>query len=264
MNIITTRHYPPDYLKNITETLSLWTNFINSKTNFSFIKFGDGEFFCMMGAPGTNCDQHPYTKELGDKLLAAWNFFSTCDLENIYIAEWGDQPGSFGTPQNIVPRQNLNNPVFDFFNQLMSQRKKHNFKLVNFEIVLQNTLTTEKYNFYKSIKNSKRKKIFIGPERLKNVQSFLNVDLHIQIPLLNSFTKYDKILSACLDIIEDDTIFIFSSGMPTKSLISDILNYKNNITCIDIGSGFDSLFVGGTREGQIETTVVRDFYKELL
>jgi hypothetical protein len=263
MDIISTRHYPQDYLNNILKTIVEWTNFIECNNNFSFIKFGDGEFFCMMGNQGANCDNHAYSPELGKKLIDAWNYFANNDIDNIYIAEWADQPGSFGTPQGIYPVQNINNPVFSFLNNLLLTNK-NKFKLVNFEILLQNTLSKQKYNLFKTIKQSKRNKIFVGPERLNAVTNFLNITTHIQVPLPNSFNVYDKILENCKQRANDNSIFIFSSGMPTKSLICDLLKYNNSITCLDTGSSFDTLFVGGTREGQLDTETVKNYYKDLL
>ena len=260
---LTTRIYPEEYLEEIKKTLENWIHKINTSNNFAFIKFGDGEFFCMMGANGSNCDQHPYTLDLQKKLINAWNYYCDNKQHDVYIAEWADQPGSFGMPQNILPQKNINNPVFVFYKQI-TENKNLNFKLVNFEILLQNTLTQQKYNFYKAIKNSKRKKIFIGPERLFPVQKFLNVDIHIQVPLINTFSKYNEILLHCKQASTENAIYIFSSGMPTKALIFELLKEIKNITCLDVGSGFDALFVGGTREGQLDKTIVTSFYKDLL
>lgn len=262
--LITTRIYPTEYFKEIFETLDLWTNFIRNNNNFSFVKFGDGELYCMMGASGQNCDQHPYTAELKTKLINAWNFFSDANIANMYIAEWGDQPGSFGMPQYAKPIQNLNNPVFVFLQYLLSQRQHYNFKFTNYEIVMHNTVSEQKFNFFKNIKESTRKKIFVGPERLQKVQQFLNMQVHIQIPILNSFGSYDTILARCIEEIEDNAIYIFSGSMPSKSLAHMILQNNSNVTCIDAGSSFDPIFVGGTREGQIETDILLAFYKEIL
>lgn len=259
----TTRFYPEEYLNTVTQTLKCWTENIINKKNFSFIKFGDGEFYCMLGTPGYNCDQHPYSKILGEKLNLAWNYFCSSKTHEIYIAEWADQPGSFGTPQNILPQKNPHNPIFSFYNKI-TENKELNFKLVNFEILLQNTLSLEKYNFFKTLKNIDRNKVFIGPERLNKVQSFLNINTHIQVPLHNTFSKYDDILNACKNLYKKNTIFIFSSGMPTKSLIFELIKEHSDITCLDTGSSFDALFVGGTREGQLNTDTLLTFYKDLL
>lgn len=132
---------------------------------------------------------------------------------------------------------------------------------VNYEILLQNTLCEEKFNFLKSIKDSNRKKIFVGPERLNGVVNFLNVDKFIQVPLINTFSKYDELLPNILNEIEDNSIFLFSCGLPSKSFIHKILEKNNNVTCLDFGSGFDSMFVGHTREGQIDGNFVKKYYK---
>ena len=129
---------------------------------------------------------------------------------------------------------------------------------------MHNTVSEHKYNFFKNIKDSNRKKIFVGPERLSNVQQFLNMHVHIQIPILNSFGAYDNTLTRCLEEIEDNAIFIFCGSMPSKSLVHKILQNNSNVTCLDAGSSFDPLFVGGTREGQIDTNILLAFYQEIL
>jgi hypothetical protein len=249
--LISTRNFEPTKLYDILKTLDLWSSKIIKKDNFSFIKFGDGEFFCMMGIEGENCDNHPYSKELGDKLYDAWYSFNK--YSNIYIAEWAGHK----------PEMDLKSDSEKFQYELISKTElKVNF--VNYEIVLQNTLSEQKYNFYKTIKNSNRKKIFVGPKRLFGVKEFLNIDILIEVPLINGFSEYENILSEIKNNIQDDAIYMFCSGMMSKSLIKNILDINNKSTCLDIGSGLDSIFVGQTREGQIPNNIVRDYYKELL
>lgn len=48
-------------------------NKLNDNEQFSFSRFGDGEFNCMRGKEGSNCDDHTYFKDLGVKLALAWN-----------------------------------------------------------------------------------------------------------------------------------------------------------------------------------------------
>lgn len=42
-----TRKFNEEILNKIFSTLKQWTDFIQNTINFSFIKFGDGEFYCM-------------------------------------------------------------------------------------------------------------------------------------------------------------------------------------------------------------------------
>ena len=37
---------------------------IKKKENFSFTRWGDGEWFCVMGVNGQNCDGHKYFPEM--------------------------------------------------------------------------------------------------------------------------------------------------------------------------------------------------------
>lgn len=259
--IISHRQYPEEYFNSmLKEPIVEMTDKIINHVNFSLVRFGDGEFFCMQKKKGHNCDKHPYSNELGDKLIASFEYLKK--LKNVYFGEWGDQPGSFGTPQNVAPQKNYKNPVFQYQLKLFENA---DLKLVNFEILQNNTLFQEKHTFYKTIKESKRKKIYVGPyTKLKGIEKFLNLDSFITIPEVNSFEKYDNILNLIKGEIEDNCIVLFSAGMPCECYINDILLINDKITCLDIGSGMDAMFHGVTREGQQERDVCRDFYKELL
>ena len=52
--------------------------------------------------------------------------------------------------------------------------------------------------------------------------------------------------------------------MPSKSLIHKTLEYENETTCLDIGSGFDAIFIGRTREGQLKKEIIKKYYGDLL
>jgi hypothetical protein len=118
--------------------------------------------------------------------------------------------------------------------------------------------------FYKTIANSKRKKIYVGPERLKGICNYLKIDDYITIPLVNAYDEKDKIYENIKDVLSDDCIILFSVGLQSPGLISDLHKFKNNITLLDIGSGFDSLLVGKTRWGQPTIEESKNNYKELL
>ena len=97
MKIISSRNFSPAVNQKTFKVLDLWKTKIENGDNFSFIKFGDGEFLCMGGDSGKNCDNHPYSKDLGDKLFAAWFYFNS--LDNIYVSQWS----GFGS--DIVARE---------------------------------------------------------------------------------------------------------------------------------------------------------------
>ena len=215
--------------KKLQPTIKDFKGMIERSENFSFIKQGDGEIFCMRGDAGGNCDGHPYSKELGEALKDAYTFLNK--LPNSYITKWDEE--ELESP--VVSKGNVGGDTF-----------------------LHNDVSQDKFDFFKTLKFSKRKKIFIGPSRLKGVISFLNIDEYIEIPIINSFTFDFN------TIPEDNAIYLFSAGMPSKVWITKLLKMNQNITCIDIGSGLDPLFHRITRTRQLDGTFLNDYYKELL
>ena len=83
--------YPEKFNTFLQEKVGIdfFTKKILFNENFSFVKFGDGELICMIGAIGKNCDHHPYSKRLG-RLLEE-SFVNLLRLyNNTYLAEWID------------------------------------------------------------------------------------------------------------------------------------------------------------------------------
>jgi hypothetical protein len=208
------------------------TQKILNKEPFAFIKRGDGEEACMRGDEGFNCDGHFYSPSLAALLIEAFSNFEK--MENAFIPRFEDQ---------------------EYYNSLL-HRTDNNLGDVK--------------SFYEAIRNDKRKKVFIGPERLGFVNILLNTTSFVAVPLNNCFDSLDEIIFKILTTInngDDDTIYLFSCGMTAKC-IADYL-YKNTgefrnskaITCIDLGSSFDPL-VGQTRTYQISTEEIVELYKE--
>ena len=197
-----------EYIKNIKEGI-----------NFSFVKRGDGELACMNGEVGTNCDGHPYSSELGEKLKESFEFLK----DKADIVEWNDQ-------------KNYN---------ILLHRKDNNLEKLK--------------EFWMAVKESNKPKMFVGPERLREVSKFLNSEFEA-VSLNNSFDSVKSILGDIVDKPMDNGIFIFSCGMPAKYLIAELLKRNPYITCIDAGSSFDPIFVGQTRTEQADQETLRRLY----
>jgi len=106
---------------------------IKNNENFTFVKRGDGELACMNGETGANCDNHPYSEELGKALKESFEFLK----DKADIVEWDDQ-------------KNYN---------ILLHRKDNDLEKVR--------------NFWVTVQESPRRKFFIGPERLKGVCELL-------------------------------------------------------------------------------------------
>lgn len=214
------------WYKNIPDSskIEMFTDKIRNKVPFSFIKRGDGEEACMNGVTGSNCDLHPYSPELGAKLRQSFNYFSS--KEECFV------------------------PLFDqqtYFNSLLHR--------VDSDLV-------KVKDFYDAIRDDNRNKIYVGPKRLDVVAKLLRAE-HIVVPDINCFDKYDEILKALLGELDDNSIVMFSAGMPAKAMIAECLKARDNITCLDLGSAFDSI-IGQTRTEQISRGEILELYIDWL
>jgi hypothetical protein len=208
------------------DPIDFFTKKLKNKEPFCFVKRGDGEEFCMADVVGANCDGHTYSKELGDKLKEAYDYFAKND--NCYVPLFNDQY---------------------FFNTFLHRIDKNNEKVSN---------------FFKAVRDDDRKKIYVAPERLAPVATLLKAD-HIVVPLKNAFNDYKKILINLTEKTYDkenpDHIILFSSGMMSKALIHELISISpNKLTCIDVGSSFDPL-IDQTRTLQITKEEMLKLYE---
>lgn len=229
--------------------LSIFTENLNNNINFNFTKLGDGELECIRSYGSnierTNCDGHLYTDELSNNLL---NFVKNIpNIQNLFLAKW-----------------EANDDISHYGNSILDQL---NIKptIIDYNVILPQTYNLDNdylFNFYKSIKENTRRKIYICPEKLNLVKGFLNIDIIINIPSTNCFTSYDDISMQLSNLVTDNDIIIYSASMMSKPLISQLSHL--NITQIDFGSAMDSLFIGQTRLGQPTPEAAYEYFKNLI
>ena len=215
--------------------------------NFTFVKYGDGEIICMIGGTGTNCDDHPYSEKLG-KLLEKSFVKLLRNYDDVYLAEWVDN--LVKTRESYVNVNNLKPKFADYECFLTLEENMHDDKLLK---------------FYEILKNSKRKKVFVGPKKLKDVEGMLNIDKFIEVPLIDAFSKYDDVLKELINYgVDDDNIYILCCSMMSCLICSDLKDLNKKITLLDIGSGFDPIFSEKTRPKQPSAEKCFMYYKKVL
>jgi hypothetical protein len=229
-------------------TLELFKEFLDNNEPFVFAKFGDGELLCMDGARGCNCDKHPYSKDLGDKLKKA--LFNISGKSNAYIADWNE-------PKFLKIRSKYTNP-----------ETADNLNLVDYQLILSldQNFGDHLREFYRSIKKASetREVVMVIPEKLNGVADYIAPTGRIvNVPKINSFSKYDEVLSKITGDLKDNSIMITACGMMAKSLISEVITENPLTTCIDFGSAFDPLFIGHTRDGQAPAENVKAFFDSI-
>ena len=241
--------YPEQFKTFLQEKVGIdfFTKKILFNENFSFVKFGDGELICMIGAIGKNCDDHPYSKRLG-RLLEE-SFVKLLKLYNdTYLAEWIDN--LVKTRENYINANGLKPKFADYECFLTLDENLKDKKLLN---------------FYKLIKNSKRNKIFVGPKKLRPVVEMLNIDKFVEVPIIDAFSSYDSVLKDLINYeVKNDNIYIFCCSMMSCVLCSDLKEINQNITLLDIGSGFDPIFSEKTRPKQPTIEKCLEYYKDII
>ena len=192
---------------------------VKARQPFSFVKLGDGERACISGAAGQNCDGQPYTPQLAQALLKAYEFMAG----KVHVVDFSNQ---------------------SIFNMLLHRTDRN---------------LAEIRDFWLTVGGQTGVKVFVGPQRLKPVADLLKARF-IEVPLVDAFSDLERIKKQCFDHCKRDAIFVFSAGMTSKILVSQMLQLRQDITCIDAGSAFDPLFVGETRTFQAPKAVLEKLY----
>jgi len=230
--------------------LDLFNYKIKNNENFSFTKYGDGELKCIFDFKDgeENCDRHPYSKELGEQLKISLK--KNARRASVFMGDWaGWQGDTFSELRDDYLNCNGLIPNLVYYAMLLSHDSlNHNLR-----------------SLLESIKESKRKKIFIGPKKLNGIKSLLNVDEIIEAPEVNSFSLYENIKKRATENLEKDCIYLFSFGLSSKILTNDLLSAKEAITILDFGSGFDPILLDKeTRVGQVRNEEAKKFFESLL
>jgi hypothetical protein len=218
------------------QMIRLFTDFLRNDMPFTFVKMGDAELLCMNGRDGITCDKHPYSRSLQAALIEAFKILY--HRPNVYVGRWQETwqelADPFGFPQHWC----------------------------EFNLIIPKTTnaTPEVLEFYRAIKESPLKKLFVAPAVNKTAVEMLGAK-HITIPEINLWASYPLI--AAMVEREDFDILLTSAGMPAKVLMADTI-MKREVTMIDIGSGLDPVCGRNTRDGQLPPDEARNFFKELL
>ena len=191
---------------------------------FSFARYGDGEWHCILGNFGErNSNGCTYTKPLSDVLRAGLRKGHPYEHSILRIA-----------------RRNLG-PLIEKF-------------LINHEIQIEWTLgdtileESLKGNIFPLIEQLRTKRIlYVGPKHCRglNRMGFFSYVDYIQPPPRNAFTVRHDIVRNIAGSIKENNVQVvgYSSGLASKVFIDDIYQITDGeITQIDFGSMFDGYF----------------------
>jgi hypothetical protein len=74
--------------------------------------------------------------------------------------------------------------------------------------------------------------------------------MRIDVHRPQAWSNHERVAAQLAAANEEGTVFLFSAGMSSKVWIGELLKQGKQITCIDLGSALDPLYLGRTRSGQ--------------
>jgi hypothetical protein len=235
---------------NITKHL---TECVISGKPVAFVKFGDGEYYCMFGCNWAtmNSDFDKYTNHLKTKLIESFKNI-VCNVDNAYIGCWNEKTVNYYY-KSLVPNEKM--------------IKWGNYNSIIIENVKDEVPIQDKIELWKTVKHSKIKKIIICNKLLEKAKILLNIDYVINIPLNSWFdTCLDELLETIKTILENNEqyIIITCGGMGIKVVVSELLKiYPNNIY-LDFGSGLDLICTKKDSRSYRNYEEYVSFFQELL
>jgi hypothetical protein len=209
----------------------------------SFSKYGDGEANCMSRCGYFNCDNDSNTEKLSNGLLNSFRYMTEV-AENSFIGQWHCQMEIYKLLENTVSKPvrwtKYHTVLFDKYND------------------------DKKASLYKTIKESKLKKIIVCNPLLIKTKLLLNIDEVILIPFNNWFDiHFDEVLDKVKKIIGIDRnhIVITCCGMSAKVLIAELHKSFPNGIYIDVGSALDTICTKRDSRGH---NFGYEYFKEIL
>lgn len=188
------------------ETYERIKHMLRDNVPFKFARYGDGEFFCMSGKIGKNCDKHEYFPDLGQALNDAW----------------------YSKPEYIVGVQPLS--VHGGLYQKVKEAGPRN--IVNADVLHNASIDGKLGELIEVLKP--RTTIIVGPKHLEKMNT-----THLVIPDLNCWKHYEDICDLILISLgmSSNPVFLLCASMMSEVIIHRFKDVE--ATFIDCGSVFD-------------------------
>jgi hypothetical protein len=186
-----------------------------------FVKYGDGETQCMLGYPGGNCDNDPYTPALGEGLRNSLRFY--IEHKDYYVGRWHDN--SLINP--VIDQLGIGEPTWAPYHLVMNADTMYEYPYM--------------HSLLQTIQTTPRKKIIVSNHANAYMKPLFHADAFIEVPPSNWFVNFDHYFEQVKREITEDCILFTSAGQGSKVLIAELLKQFPKLSCIDIGSSFDFL-----------------------
>ena len=227
--------------KNKTEcyTTMLVIQKLKDNNSIVFTKFGDGEYYCMAGFEGANCDGDQYNPPLANALRYA--FLKLCDLSydrednRIVLGRWH-------YPDAVTYCSEL------YWNHQVEQNiPVKEIPFVNYHLIYNDddfNRTNLMYEFVSAVQKFSNYKVLITNTNNIRLETIFQADQFIPIQSNTWHTyQYEEIRNAVDEILKDhlNALVLIAGGLASKVLIAELCEKYKQASFLDIGSGFDIL-----------------------
>jgi len=188
------------------------------KENFSFARYGDGEWACILGDPGGNCDGHPYYRDLGLalELTLLRRQISYCGMQPKATADMG---------KRIAEWMKYRDCQIDWCDA---------------DVIHDASIAGRLPELYSALRG--RKVILVGPKHLAPIAMKLrahHIETSSKYPVWREWTTIYADLVGELDL---NAVVLYCASMATEVLLDKAAReYGEAITQIDVGSAFDPM-----------------------
>jgi hypothetical protein len=230
------------------EGAELLTHKLKQQEPFVFTKFGDAEIEWIFQIGDCVAEREVGTPENGKLLKDAWALLGRS--ENLILGDW--ETASF------TPNDHCQYPLHY---GLMKEMLRRQVTWIHFESLLMMRTTPVLLEFYKALKEDRRKKVFVGPEPLIKAAKMLRADFCLS-PWEEACREYSQIMEVLSRAIWG--VALFCAGRSSKLIIAELSAKFPDRTLIDLGSSLDPLFIGQTRSQQILPEDAKKYFSELV
>ena len=202
-------------MKIINNDINFYIDLLKSDNKFSFTRWGDGEWLCVFGAQGENCDKHSYFPEMKNGLNRALD-----NPKGYFLATWP------------VTESMMNN-VWDTI-QIRLQHSDIK-EWVNASIWESAAMSGNLKNFIEQLE----KMDFIIVSELSKKKLPMNYSDFIEVPETNCFLDKERIKEEMI-LMSDKykkPVFGLSASMATNVIVDELYDeIGDKCWMIDLGS----------------------------
>ena len=207
--------------------LDKFVGLIKSTDAFAFSRWGDGEFNCLLGVKGENCDGVRYTPELRRDLLRVLTDYKNAHALNYYFG--------FLEISREIHKDNLRAFMLDY--PLVVRWSEGDF-------LHQANRTGKLFPLIEALRS--KDVLYVGPNHLRLLDSnnIVRINTFVEVPAIGAYDEISRIKKDVLNKTKPNQLIGVSMGIGAKVLIHDLYySIGSDHQIIDFGSVFDG-YVG--------------------